>query len=92
MAEISAPVAQSTVAISVGDTFGGVEEFEAPLKAYKKESYVEFWRRDSRTIEAARRRGVNRPIKAELKYYELKYCIYGGQVFKPSGKGTRSTS
>ena len=82
---------QSTVSFSVGDTFHSVEEFEAALETYK-ESYVEFWRRDSRTIEAARKRGINRPLKTELKYYELKYCIHGGQAFKPRGKGTRTTS
>jgi hypothetical protein len=97
MAEINMPNAsvgpQSTVAFSIGDTFDSVEEFEAALEAYKKESYVEFWRRDSRTIEAARKRGINRPLKADLKYYELNYCcIHGGQAFKPRGKGTRSTS
>ena len=96
MAETSAPYAQassSTVAFSVGDTFDSLQEFESALKAYKKEAYVEFWRRDSRTIEAARKKGVDRPLKAELQYYELKYCcIHGGQAFKPKGKGTRSTS
>ena len=53
----NAPAApQSTASFSVGDTFHSVEEFEAALETYKKESYVEFWRRDSRTIEAARKR------------------------------------
>lgn len=72
----------------MGDTFDTFEEFEAALEAYKKKAFVEFWRRDSRTIAAARERGIDRPLKAELKYHELKYCfIHGGQQFKARGKG-----
>ena len=35
-------------------------------------------------IEAAKKRGVDRPLKPELKYFQLKYCcVHGGQKFKP---------
>ena len=37
----NAPALPSTVAFSVGDTFHSLEELEAALEAYKKESYVE---------------------------------------------------
>ena len=83
----------SSIVFRVGDVFRSLEEFKSALKQYKESCFVEFWRRDSRTIEAAHERGIDRPLKAELKYYELKCCcIHGGQNFKPEGKGTRNTS
>lgn len=84
---------KSVITFTVGEKFNSVEEFELKLEAYKKQAFVEFWRRDSRTIAAARKRGVDRPLKAELKYYDLKYCcVDGGRAFKPGGKGSRCTS
>ena len=67
-----------TVNFVVSDTF---EEFEVALENFKKNNFVEFYRRDSRTIEAAHRRGTDRPLKAELKYYfELEYCCIHGKM------------
>ena len=72
---------------TVGEKFSSVEEFEKKLEEYKKQAFVEFWRRDSRTITAARKRGIDRPLKAELVYHDLKYCcVHGGRSFKPRGK------
>ena len=66
--------------------------FREKIQLYKKAKFVELWRRDCRTITAARKRGVDRPIKAELKYYQLKYCcVHGGQKFTPRGTGKRTT-
>ena len=83
----------SSIGFRVGNVFRSLEEFESALKQYKESCFVEFWRCDSRTSEAAHKRGIDRPLKAELKYYELKYCcIHDGQNFKPKGKGTRNMS
>ena len=83
----------AAITFTVGEKFNSVQEFDLKLEAYKKQAFVEFWRRDSRTITAARKRGVDRPLKADLKYYDLKYCcVHGGRVFKPRGKGSRCTS
>lgn len=82
----------SVISFTIGEIFNSVEEFEKKMEAYKKQAFVEFYRRDSRTIAAARKR-VDRPLKAELKYFDLKYCcVHGGRAFKPRGKGSRSTS
>ena len=82
-----------SVTFSVGDKFGTFQELENALESYKKECFVDFWKRDSRTIEASRKRGVDRPLKSKLKYFELRYCcIHGGQRFKPRRQGVRSTS
>ena len=83
----------STINFKIGDKFSSLEEFELKVECYKKEAFIELWRRDSRTITAARKRGIERPLKTDLKYYELKYCcIHGGRSFKPRGKGSRCTS
>ena len=71
---------------AVGDLFSTFNELEAKVKAYERANFVKFWKRDARTIEAAKNR-LNKFLKPELKYYELKYCcIHGGQAFKAKGK------
>ena len=69
-----------TVGFKVGDSFNTFSE-EAALERFKSTKFVDFWRHDCRTIEAACRMGITRPLKVELRYHELKYCcIHGGQV------------
>ena len=76
----------------VGDSFQSFSELEEMLQAFKARKYVEFWRKDARTIKEVQNR-LNRTINPSLKYYELKYCcIHGGRAFKPKGKGVRHTS
>ncbi|KAG1659506.1 hypothetical protein GQR58_022513 [Nymphon striatum] len=46
-----------------------------------------YWRRDSRTLAAAEKRGLNVPdnceLKCQLKYYEIKFsCVKGGREIK----------
>ena len=41
---------------SIGESFKTFEEIEEKIKKYKLSRSVKFWRRDSRTIDAARRR------------------------------------
>ncbi len=84
---VPAVVGSMAAQFSVGETF---ESFE---QLFKKENFVELWKRDTRTIAAARKRGVDRPLSPCLKYYEVKYCcVHGGQAFKPRGQGQRCTS
>ena len=80
------------ISFSLGEEFESYEELEKKLNEYKAENYVEFWKRDARTVECAKRR-LNKPLKQELRYYEIKFCcIHGGQTFKTKGKGVRVTS
>ncbi len=89
----TAMAASPTPIINVGSKFSSFDELEIALESYKKSQYVEFWRRDSRTIAAAQKRGIARPLRTELKYYEIKYCcIHGGQAFKARGSGKRNSS
>ena len=61
-------MAESEPSFKVGDKFSSCKELETAIDRYKKSNFVEFWRRDSRTIAAARKRGVERPLKEDLKY------------------------
>ena len=74
----------------VGDCFESFAKLEARVEKFENSHFVKFWKRDTRTVEAARKR-MNKSIKPELKYYEIKYCcIHGGQHFKSQGKGLRN--
>ena len=76
----------------LGVSFSSYEELERTLKSFEANTYSKFWKREARTIEAARKR-TYRHLSPTLKYYQLKYtCIHGGQSFRPKGKGTRITS
>lgn len=85
-------VSTNVVGFCVGDSFPTFQELDEQVKAYEKAHFVQFWKRDARTIETAKRR-LNKFIKPELKYYEIKLCcIHGGQRFKSKGHGSRHTS
>ena len=83
---------RSHLSFSVGDSFSTFEDLENKVKEYEGTHFVQVWKRDARTIGAAKKR-LDKFLKPELKYYELKYyCIHGGQAFKAKGKGSRNTS
>lgn len=90
--EIGEDCTSLTVEFSVGELFDSYEKLEAKVKHYSKCKFMEFWKRDARTIAAASKR-LGRQMKPDLKYYELKLCcIHGGQKFRARGKGVRNTS
>ena len=49
-----------------------------------------FGREKLEQLLASANKRVDRYLKLDLKYYQLKYCcIYGGKAFKTDGKGLR---
>ena len=82
----------TSVLIAVGKKFGSFADLERTIRLYEERNFVKFWKREARSIEAAKKR-IDRHMNLKLKYYELKYtCIHGGQKFRPKGKGNRDTS
>ena len=76
--------------LKVGDEYSSYEELEQAIKALKKVQNINFWKRDSRSIEAVKR-CVDICISPALKYYEVKYaCIKGGGSFQSTSEGARS--
>ena len=79
------------VTFSVNDIFNSFDEVDKKIKQYEGKKAVQLWKRDSRTIEAARKR-IDRHLDKQIKYYELTYsCIHGGRKFQAKGEGKRAT-
>ena len=79
-----------TTSLHVGDLFASYKDLEDKIERFKVENYVDLWKRDSRTIVAAKKR-LNRKLNPELKYYKLTFCcINGGKTFNATGKGQRT--
>ncbi|KAK7101819.1 hypothetical protein V1264_020144 [Littorina saxatilis] len=65
---------------NVGDQFASYEEFQQALVGYEKSTFVQLWKRDSRTLAAAQGRCPNRKFNSAIKFYELTYsCVHGGK-------------
>ena len=52
----SMQTAASGVSFSLGERFRSFGELEDKLKRYEESTFTKFWKRDCRTVEAARRR------------------------------------
>ena len=77
---------------SVGKIFKSFADLQERLSAYESSTYTKLWRRDSRSVETARKR-INRSLSEAITYYEVTYgCIHGGKKFTARGEGKRSTS
>lgn len=75
----------------VGETFNSYDELLERMDLHSSESYVYYWRRDTRTVKGAGMK-TTRAIASHLKYYSVRYaCVFGGQVFRSRGLGRRQT-
>jgi hypothetical protein len=74
------------------DTFDSYIRFEARLRTHEDGEMCKYFIRDGKTIEAARKAKITRPLKPEIKYYFLRLsCIHGGRKFKTQGSGMRKS-
>ena len=48
----------TTMALQIGDEFHLIEAAEAAIVAFEKEQCISFWKRDTRTIVACRKRDL----------------------------------
>ena len=72
--------------------FTSCSELEEKIKSYEQSNSVQLWKREARTVASATKR-VDRYLKPDLKYYQLKYCcIHGGKEFQTDGKGIRQNT
>ena len=80
------------MSLTVGDKFQSFALWEEAVKKYELENYVQLWRRDARTIQAAKKRltsTTDRQFNEDLQYYELKYCcIKGGRKYTTRTTGS----
>ena len=77
----------------VGDTFCTYKELQAKVKLYEASHSVQLSHRDSRTLEAAKKRTPHRIAGAntDLVYYTIcLVCIFGGKKYQSTGTGERA--
>lgn len=81
-----------TYTFRVGELFSSYEDLEKRLELHCSESFVYYWRRDTRTVKGAHNK-TSRPIASKLKYYSLRYaCVFGGEKKKSRSQGKRNNS
>lgn len=84
-------VSSGRYAFQMGDCFNSYDDLLERLEKHSCESFVHYWRRDTRTVEGAIMK-TTRPISKCLKYYSVRYaCIHGGQKYSGRGEGRRQT-
>ena len=80
----------------IGEKFSSFDQLQEKISAYTRKTYIDLYRRESRTIATAikaKRISSTKVINESLKYYEVQYnCIHGGNNFKSQGKGVRASS
>ena len=80
------------MSFSVGQQFSSFSDVAKAIQDYENLTYCKLWIRDSRSVEAGRKR-MSRYLSDTIKYYEITYCcIHGGKKFTARGEGKRSTS
>ncbi|KAK8783507.1 hypothetical protein V5799_010127 [Amblyomma americanum] len=78
--------------MKVGEKFSTFEELEDAVKAYSDENYVQYYKRESRAVAAAKRKGIKRYINENILVYQVHYhCIKGSRTFKTRSRGERET-
>ena len=79
-------------ALKVGDRFPDPSSVQDAVNSYGDSINTQFYKRDSKTIAAALKKKIQRPIDPKLQYYQLLYCcIKGGKNFASSSTGERSS-
>ena len=77
------------IKIAIGSFFTSFSEPEKIINQYQRIHFFQFYKRDSRTTEAASKR-CNKTFNPRIKYSELVYtCFHGGKKFKSESKGIR---
>ena len=78
--------------LKIGDTFDSFVEVEKFLQQLQTRTSVQLYKRDCKSLEAAKLRYSGRVGKAKpaLKYYFVEYrCVFGGRRHKSRSTGDR---
>ena len=80
------------MSIEIDDSFASYTELQERLEEFKQATYTDLYIWDSQTIQNAAKKGIKIPMRAELRYYYIKYaCVHGGKAFKGRGTGGRDS-
>ncbi|KAL1470613.1 hypothetical protein MTO96_004564 [Rhipicephalus appendiculatus] len=83
-AQVDQIPATGDINFNVGDKFSTFAELEEKISRYSAANYVQLWKRDARTIQAAKKRvgKIAAGMPDELVYQSVKFCcIQGGKKF-----------
>lgn len=85
--------ATEDISFSVGDKFSTLAELEEKISRYSAANYVQLWKRDTRTIQAARKRvgKIAAGMPDALVYQSVKFCCIQGEK-KFTTKATERSS
>ena len=76
--------------LKIGDKFASLEDLELAIKNYEDSVKMTYYRRDSRTLQNARKRGIDIPENSKIKFFSLLWCCsFGGRKYKSRGSGVR---
>jgi zinc finger SWIM domain-containing protein 3 len=81
--------------LKIGHRFYNIEEVERAKELYEQKYFCELWKRDSRTLQSAKKRVPKRVKHAEisLQYYSLKLsCKFGGKAIDSKKVRKRKTN
>ena len=76
--------------LHIGDKFSSLAALTDAVKLFEAEQHVTYWKRDSRTLAAAKRLCVNLQLNDAIKYFSIKFCcVKGGKKYDNANRGKR---
>ena len=78
--------------VLIGQQFDSFLAFDSFKERYQNTGYVQFYRKDSPTVEASAARCPKKTLNPAIKFYEANYhCVRRGKKHKPTGTGKKET-
>ena len=70
----------------MGKFYSDYDDLDKVVKQFEQDNYVKLYKKESRTIEASKKRCPNRKFNPKVKYSEVSFaCIHNGK-YKPNTK------
>jgi len=80
----------ASMPFTVGEQFASFDLLNERVTQIEHRENLSLWKRDCRTVEKAKTKGVKRHINADLVYYSVHYaCYHGGRKFKSKSAVTQ---
>ena len=77
--------------LSINDKFSSLQDLLLAIKKHEDATKMTYWRRDTRTLQNAQKRGVQITDNPRIKFHTMKWtCSYGGSQYKSRGNGIRT--
>ena len=69
--------------IQVGTLFSDYNSLPEEIQKYKADNFVKLYKKESRTVEAAKKCCPNKSFKPEIKYSEVVFACVHNDKYKP---------